>query len=65
MFYIFFPNIFGLIAFPTFSELGWHVETMGVCGALLVGELIGYTLEAYWRSVRLDLLKHNFALRSR
>ena len=45
----------GAATLPTYSVLGRPVEPFCMCGALLLGEMVGFTLETHWRSAFLEL----------
>ena len=48
-------SMVGFIFMPSWSELGRPAEPLCFCGAALLGELLGFTLESHWRMARLQL----------
>ena len=45
---------FGAIALPPLSTLGRPSEPLCILGALALGELIGFTVDSFWRASRLQ-----------
>ena len=55
-------TILGVCSLPQWSTLGRPSETLFICGALAVGELVGFTLEWQWRTSWLALHRRDQAL---
>ena len=47
----------GIIASPTWSEVGWAAQFACQIGALALGEAVGYSIEANHRNAHLDALE--------
>jgi len=49
-------TVLGLLMAPQCSALGRPAEILWLSGALLLGELVGFSLEVHWRKVRCALV---------
>ena len=46
-------SFLGFFMLPSYSVIGWPTEAIALGGATLLGDLLGFTLEHYWRQNRL------------